>query len=38
MNVLTRLAAMDHEEARFRFLCGARKLAGRIQYAVAPPR
>ena len=38
MNVLTRLAAMDHEEARFRLLCGARKLAGRIQYAVAPPR
>ena len=36
--VLTRLAAIDREEARFRLVCEARKLAGRVQYAVAPPR
>jgi hypothetical protein len=36
--VITRLAAMDREEARYRLLCEARKMAGRLQHAVAPPR
>jgi Heparinase II/III-like protein/Heparinase II/III N-terminus len=41
MNVgaaVTRLAAMDREEARFRLVCAARKVAGRVQCAVRPPR
>ena len=33
-----RLAAMDREELRFRVTCEARKMAGRLRYAVSPPR
>lgn len=35
---VTRLASMNRDEARFRLTCEARKLAGRIQCAVRPPR
>lgn len=33
-----RLAAMDRRELRFRVTCEARKIAGRLRYAVSPPR
>jgi hypothetical protein len=35
---LTRLAAMDRRELAFRMACEARRAAGRVRYAVAPPR
>lgn len=37
-SLLTRVAAMEREELRFRTLCEARKLAGRVRFAVARPR
>lgn len=33
-----RLAEMDGEEIRFRLACEARKIAGRLRYAIHPPQ
>ena len=33
-----RLAGMDGEELRFRLTCEARKIAGRLRYAINPPQ
>ena len=35
---LTRLAAMDRQELTFRLACEARRFAGRVRYAIEPPR
>jgi Heparinase II/III-like protein/Heparinase II/III N-terminus len=35
---LTRLAAMDRQELRFRVVTEARKIAGRVRYSMRPPR
>jgi hypothetical protein len=35
---VTRLAAMDGEELRFRLACEARKVVGRLRFKVSPPR
>jgi hypothetical protein len=35
---LTRLAAMDRQELAFRLRCEARRIAGRVRYAIDPPR
>lgn len=37
-SLLHRLAAMDREELRFRTVCEARKLGGRVRFAAARPR
>jgi hypothetical protein len=36
--ILGRLAAMDRRELRFRLEEGARKIAGRVEYSIRPPR
>ncbi|HET7694277.1 MAG TPA: alginate lyase family protein [Vicinamibacterales bacterium] len=38
LGAVTRLRAMDGRELRFRLACEARKAAGRLRFAVSPPR
>ena len=38
LSAVSRLADMDREELRFRFACEARKIAGRLRYAIHPPQ
>jgi Heparinase II/III-like protein/Heparinase II/III N-terminus len=35
--LLSRIAAMDREQIRFRTICATRKAAGRVRFAAAPP-
>jgi hypothetical protein len=38
LSTMGRLAEMDRDEIRFRLTCEARKIAGRLRYAVRPPQ
>lgn len=38
LTAVSRLAEMDREELRFRLTCEARKIAGRLRFAIHPPQ